>query len=101
MINGYKPKPIFVNTSVIDDLNTRLCNRQFTYKNIHRFMMQNNLCCFRNTRYCTAQKISFPLRISYVNMTNPQFPTDLVTFTEKNRNGKLHFYNVGFIELQE
>ena len=34
-------------------------------------------------------------------MTNPQFPTDLVTFTEKNRNGKLHFYNVGFTELQE
>ena len=38
----------------------------------------------------TAQKWSFSLRISSVNVTNPQFPVDLVTFTEEILNGKFH-----------
>ena len=29
--------------------------------------------------------------ISSVNVTNPQFPADLVTFTEEILNTKLHF----------
>ena len=39
----------------------------------------------------TGQKCSFSLRISSVNVTNPQFPADLVTFTEKILNEKLQF----------
>ena len=39
----------------------------------------------------TGQKCSFSLRISSVNVTNPQFPTDLVTFTEEILNEKLQF----------
>ena len=38
----------------------------------------------------TAQKWSFPLRISSVNVPNPQEPADFVTFTEEILNGKLH-----------
>ena len=34
---------------------------------------------------------SFPLRISAVSVTKPQFPPDVVTFTEEILNGKLHF----------
>ena len=37
------------------------------------------------------KKSSFPLRISSVNVTKPQFPADLVTFTEEILNGKLQF----------
>ena len=59
---------------------------------------ENILSCFRNTRYCTAQKTSFSLRVSYLNVTNPQFPADLVTFTEEKFNGKLHFYAL-FVSL--
>ena len=32
-----------------------------------------------------------PLRISSVNVSKPQFPADLVTFTGEILNGKLHF----------
>ena len=40
------------------------------------------------------KKWNFPLRISSVNTTpNPQFPADLVTFTEEVLDGKLHFLN--------
>ena len=43
--------------------------------------------------YDSAKKneVSFPLRISSVNVTNPRFPVDLVTHTEKILNGKIHF----------
>ena len=34
---------------------------------------------------------SFPLRISAVSVTKPQFPADVVTFTEEILNRKLHF----------
>ena len=34
--------------------------------------------------------MSFPLRISSVNVTNLQFPVDLVTFTEEIVNENLH-----------
>ena len=37
------------------------------------------------------KKWSFPLRISSVNVTNPQETADLVTFTEEILHGKLHF----------
>ena len=37
------------------------------------------------------KKWSFPLRISSVNVPNPQFPVDLVTFTGEILTGKLHF----------
>ena len=36
-------------------------------------------------------KLSFPLRISSVNMFNPQFPADLIAFTKEILTGKLHF----------
>ena len=36
-------------------------------------------------------KSSFPLRISSVNVTEPQETADLITFTEEILNGKLHF----------
>ena len=39
--------------------------------------------------HCT-KKLSFPLRISSVNVTRPQFSANLVTFTE-SLNGILHF----------
>ena len=38
------------------------------------------------------KKWSFPLRIYSVNVSKPQFPADLVTFTEEILNGKLHFF---------
>ena len=43
------------------------------------------------------KKWSFPLRIFSINVTksNPQFPTDLVKFTEEIFNGKLHFLSNG------
>ena len=37
------------------------------------------------------KKWSFPLRIFLVNFFSKKFPADLVSFTEKIRNGKLHF----------
>ena len=39
----------------------------------------------------TAQKMKFSVSIFSVNMTKPQFPADLVTFTEKILNEKPHF----------
>ena len=41
-------------------------------------------------RFNTAQKKSFPLKISSVNVTKPMETADLVTFTEEILNGKLH-----------
>ena len=37
------------------------------------------------------KKWSFPLRFSSVNVTKPQFPAYLVTFTEEILNGKFNF----------
>ena len=37
------------------------------------------------------KKWSFPLRISLVMWPNPEFPADLVTFTEEILSGKIHF----------
>ena len=51
--------------------------------------------------HCTLKKRKFLLRISSANVTKPQIPADLVTFTEKILNGKLHFLrsaNVRFAE---
>ena len=39
----------------------------------------------------TTQKMKFFVSISSVNGANPQFPVDLVLFTEEILNGKLHF----------
>ena len=36
--------------------------------------------------------LGFPLRISPVNVTKPQFPVDLVTFTGEIINEKFHFF---------
>ena len=41
--------------------------------------------------YTLRKKWSFPLRTSPANVTNLQFPTDLVTFIEETLDGKLHF----------
>ena len=41
-------------------------------------------------KYYTVQEISFPFMISTLNVTKT-VETDLVTFTEKSLNGKLHF----------
>ena len=41
------------------------------------------------------QKRNSPLRISLVNVINPQKTADLFTFAKKNLNGKLHFYDAG------
>ena len=49
---------------------------------------QNNV---RNQFKSLHKKSSFPLRISSVNVTKPQFPVDLVAFTQENFNGKFHF----------
>ena len=40
--------------------------------------------------YGTTQKMK-DLRISSINVINPQEAADLVTFTEEILNGKLHF----------
>ena len=45
----------------------------------------------RQIRSTALKKWSFQLKISSVNVTEPQFPADLVTFTEETLNGKLHF----------
>ena len=37
------------------------------------------------------KKLSFSLKIYSINVTNPQFPADLVPFTEEILTGKLHF----------
>ena len=39
----------------------------------------------------TAQKWSFAIKVSSVDLTKLQFPSDLVTFTEEILNGKFHF----------
>ena len=39
----------------------------------------------------TAQKSSFPLRISSVNVTKSSWKSGFVTFTKELRNEKLHF----------
>ena len=44
------------------------------------------------------KKWSFPLRIFLVNRLNPQLPEDLVLFTEKIYDGKLHFCAVRVYE---
>ena len=44
-----------------------------------------------NVLYNNAQKMKFSIKISSVNVTNSQFPADLVTFTGEMLNGKLHF----------
>ena len=49
---------------------------------------QNNV---RNQFKSLHKKSTFPLRISSVNVTKPQFPVDLVAFTQENFNGKFHF----------
>ena len=46
---------------------------------------------FVSARVFTAQKWSFPLRISSVNVTKSPENCDLVIFTEEILNGKLHF----------
>ena len=46
----------------------------------------------QNCAFKTLHKnLSFTLKISPANVTNPQLSTDLVTFTEEILNGKLHF----------
>ena len=50
------------------------------------FLFKNNN---RNTK--KGMKNSFLLRISSVKVVKPQFPADLVTFTEEVFNGELHF----------
>ena len=37
------------------------------------------------------KKWNFPLKISSIMWSNPQFSADLVTFTEEIHNGKFHF----------
>ena len=46
---------------------------------------------FRCSLHCT-KKWNFPLKIFSVNVTNPRFPADLVTFTEEILNAKIHFF---------
>ena len=50
-----------------------------------------HLINFKNLQEAVHKKWSFPLKISSVNVTIPQFAADLVTFTEEIFNGKLHF----------
>ena len=39
----------------------------------------------------TAQKMKFTIKVFFSKCGHPQFPADLVTFTEEILNGKLHF----------
>ena len=50
-----------------------------------------NISSWLGTQRSLHKNWSFPLRISSVNVLNPQFPADLVTFTEEILNGRLHF----------
>ena len=50
-----------------------------------------NISSWLGTQRSLHKNWSFPLRISSVNVLNPQFPEDLVTFTEEILNGRLHF----------
>ena len=43
------------------------------------------------TVHCTKNEV-FHYGFFQQMRPNPQFPTDLVTFTEEIRNGKLHFF---------
>ena len=63
-----------------------------------RWRKWNTECSYWYLRLLFRSKIllntkwNFPLRISSVKVIkNPQFPADLVTFTEEILNGKLHF----------
>ena len=63
----------------------------YVYANIKQGIM--NLIMQHNLSYNPQhKKWSFPLRVSSVNVTNPQFSADLATFSEKIFNGKLHFF---------
>ena len=57
----------------------------------HYFSFFSNEYIFMDIlKYYTLQEISFPFMISTLNVTKT-VETDLVTFTEKSLNGKLHF----------
>ena len=63
------------------------------YCGIHlqaEILLFGSLQAFRSV-YSRNKVPSFPLRISSVNVTNSQFPADLVTFTEEILNEKLCF----------
>ena len=45
-----------------------------------------NLTFSKIKKIHSAKNKVFPLRISSVNVTNPQFPVDMVTFIEKTLN---------------
>ena len=52
-------------------------------------------CCSHNWNLSILalhKKWSLPLRVSSVNMTNPQFLADFVSFTQKVLNEKLYFW---------
>ena len=74
------------------------------FKNLHYIFKPTLLLCsfwllLGLVKVSLHKKWSFPLRISSVNVTKssvscgfgPQFPKDLVTYTEEILNGKLHF----------
>ena len=69
---------------------------------ICKFPSSNCSGCSVMTQNTLHKKWSFLSRISSVNVTNPQFPVDLVIFTGEILNGKLHFLysNSKFLNLR-
>ena len=73
------------------DINCANCNiAEIMHSAFSNFRVQ--ISSKRNSSQFSTlhKKWSFPLRISSVNVTNQQFPADLVTFSEEMLNGKLH-----------
>ena len=70
------------------------CFELFTDKNFFKtsLVMHKFILLFQKRLLALdSLHTSFPLRISWVNVTKPQFPADLVTFTEEILYGKLLF----------
>ena len=75
-----------------EDTRVNSWRRSLSYRNsvreLRHEIVKLRVKCGLSRNY-TAQKISFPLRISLVNLTKSA--ADLGTFTEEILNGKLHF----------
>ena len=64
--------------------------------------MENCVFIFKkDLLFTTAQKMMFSIKDFFSKcdqIRNPQFPADLVTFTEEILNGKRHFLCSGWVE---
>ena len=83
---------LFINSAYIFSPRREIgCFELFTDKNFFKtsLVMHKFILLFQKRLLALdSLHTSFPLRISWANVTKPQFPADLVTFTEEILYGK-------------